>query len=213
MKTDELIRMLSTGVIPVRQGTVLKRFLVSLGATAAGAMILMLTVFGLRPDLNSVLYTPLFWLKLIVPAFFAAGAWAATLRLSRPESIQNVKWWPLLLPLALLWMGAAWWLEESSPGGRWTQLLGQTWRTCPFNIFLLSLPGLAVMLRAMKAQAPTNLRLAGACSGLLAGAVSTIVYCFHCPEMSPAFWAIWYVTGMILPALLGSLIAPRMLRW
>lgn len=35
----------------------------------------------------------------------------------------------------------------------------------------------------------------------------------HCPEMGVAFWAVWYVLGMAVPAIIGALLGPRLLRW
>jgi hypothetical protein len=40
-----------------------------------------------------------------------------------------------------------------------------------------------------------------------------MAYCFHCPEMSVAFWAVWYMLGMTLATLIGALLGPRFLRW
>ncbi len=61
--------------------------------------------------------------------------------------------------------------------------------------------------------AQTGLRPAGAMAGLLAGSVATVAYCLHCPEMEVPFWAVWYVVGMLIPALAGWLLGPRLLRW
>jgi hypothetical protein len=48
---------------------------------------------------------------------------------------------------------------------------------------------------------------------LLSSSIATIAYCLHCPEMSPAFWSIWYVLGMVLVAALGAALGPKLLRW
>jgi|AGFT01.1.fsa_nt_gi Uncharacterized protein conserved in bacteria len=213
MKTDELIRLLSSGVTPVKQGTVLRRFVAALAITAGGAVILMLMVFGLRPDLHIIMKSPIFWCKVAFPLLIASGAWVSTMKLSQPIVNTGVSGWPFILPLALLWIVGIWWWQDTPSGEHLTLVYGESWRTCPFNILLLSLPGLAVMLRTMRAQAPAHLRLAGASSGLLAGSVATVIYCFHCPEMSPVFWGIWYVLGMTLPALAGAILGPRLLRW
>ena len=41
----------------------------------------------------------------------------------------------------------------------------------------------------------------------------TVAYSLHCPEMGVPFWAVWYVIGMALPAVVGALLGPRYLRW
>ncbi|MDQ2821723.1 MAG: DUF1109 domain-containing protein, partial [Pseudomonadota bacterium] len=40
-----------------------------------------------------------------------------------------------------------------------------------------------------------------------------LVYCLHCPEMSPVFVGTWYVLGMLVPALAGALLGPKVLAW
>ena len=42
---------------------------------------------------------------------------------------------------------------------------------------------------------------------------ATLAYSLHCPEMSVAFWAVWYVLGMLIPTAVGALLGPRLLRW
>lgn len=75
------------------------------------------------------------------------------------------------------------------------------------------MPTFAAVFWAARGFAPTRPRLAGAAAGLFASALATIAYCVHCPEMSPAFWSIWYAIGMLLPAALGAWLGPRLLRW
>jgi hypothetical protein len=31
--------------------------------------------------------------------------------------------------------------------------------------------------------------------------------------MGVAFWAVWYVLGMLVPTAIGALLGPRLLRW
>lgn len=65
----------------------------------------------------------------------------------------------------------------------------------------------------MRGLAPTRLALAGAASGLLAGALGALVYALHCTEIAAPFLGIWYVIGMLIPTAIGALLGPRMLRW
>jgi hypothetical protein len=57
------------------------------------------------------------------------------------------------------------------------------------------------------------LRTAGAAAGLASGATAAMVYCLHCPEMSPAFVGVWYVLGIAAMTLVGALIGPKVLSW
>ncbi len=55
--------------------------------------------------------------------------------------------------------------------------------------------------------------MSGAAAGLLAGSLGALVYCLHCPELAAPFLGTWYLLGMLIPALIGSLLGPRLLRW
>ena len=116
-------------------------------------------------------------------------------------------------PVVVVWIVAILIVVTAAPQDRLPVILGHSWRSCPFNILLLAVPGLIVIFWAVKGLAPTSLRLGGAASGLLASSIAAVAYCFHCPEMSPAFWSIWYMAGMLLPAALGTVLGPKFLRW
>ena len=213
MRTDDLVGLLSTGITPVKSRTVARRFGISLPIAAIGATALMATVFGVRPDLSAIIKTAIFWEKLAFPLCLAIGALIATVRLARPGAKVGTGWPVMAIPVVIVWIAAIAVLVSAAPQDRLPAILGQSWRACPFNILLLAVPGFIAVFWAVKGLAPTRLRLAGAISGLLASSVATVAYCFHCPEMNPAFWSIWYVAGMLLPAALGAVLGPKLLRW
>jgi len=213
MKTDDLIGLLAKQVAPVERGAVTRRFSAALALGAAGSVALTSLVFGVRPDLPTVARTAIFWAKLAYPLVIAAGAMLAVLRLGRPGARAGFSWGLIALPFIAVWAASCFLLGHAAPGERWPLVLGHTWRTCPFNIVLLSLPTFGAVFWALKSLAPTRLRLAGAAAGLLASAIATIAYCLHCPEMSPAFWGVWYVIGMAMPAGIGAMLGAKCLRW
>ncbi len=213
MRTDDLIDLLATGLEPVDHGAIARRFGTALPLGLAGSLLLTWVVFGWRPDLAPAAHTALFWIKLAFPLAVAALACPLVQRLGRPGLDGGHRWWLLAAPFVLVWLGGAALLIEAAPAERMPLLLGQSWRSCPFNILLLSVPSFAAVFWAMRSLAATRPRLAGAVSGLLASAIATLAYCLHCPEMSAAFWGIWYVLGLALPAALGALAGPRLLRW
>jgi hypothetical protein len=213
MRTDDLVGLLSTGITPVRRGTAARRFGISLPIAAIGATALMATVFGVRPDLGAVVKTPIFWEKLALPLCLAFGALIATVRLARPGAKIGAGWPVMTTPVLVVWIAAIMIVVTAAPEDRLPAILGHSWRSCPFNILLLAVPGFIAIFWAVKGLAPTSLRLAGAASGLLASSIATAAYCLHCPEMSPAFWSIWYMAGMLLPAALGAVLGPTFLRW
>jgi hypothetical protein len=127
----------------------------------------------------------------------------------------RLDWVPVALvaPVLAMWAIAGVALAGAEPAGRPEMIFGATWNTCPWSIAMLSLPVFVAVLWAMRGLAPTRLPLAGAAAGLLAGTVGALVYCVHCPESEAPFIGTWYLLGMLIPGLAGSLIGPRLLRW
>lgn len=213
MKTDELIAMLASGASPVESGVTARRFRTALGWGVPGAILLMVIVLGVRPDLAAAARLPMFWMKLVFPLLVAALALVMAQRLARPG--MRLGRLPMLLATVLLalWAAGAFTVAEAPPSQRSELIFGESWASCPFNIALLSIPLFIGAMWAMKGLAPTRLALAGGAAGLLAGAVSATVYALHCPEMQIPFIGIWYVLGMLIPTVAGFLAGKRLLRW
>jgi hypothetical protein len=119
----------------------------------------------------------------------------------------------LAAPVLAMWAIGAWALMPAAPADRVELLMGDSAASCPFTIALLSVPLFVAAFWAIRGLAPTRLALAGAASGLLAGAGGALMYALYCPEMGAPFIAIWYLLGMLIPAAAGALLAPRLLRW
>jgi hypothetical protein len=214
MKTDDMILMLAANVTPVDRGILARRYHWALLLGGLGSVLLMSMVYGIRPDIAMMLATPLFWAKLAFPTSMAAAALLAAVRLSHPGMpVGRRGWWLLGVPIAIVWGASVVVLLLASSPERLPMIFGSTWRSCPFNIVLLSVPTFIAVFWAMKGFAPTRLRLAGAMAGLLASATATMAYCLHCPEMGVSFWAVWYLLGMSIPTALGALLGPKLLRW
>ena len=213
MRTDELISMLARGVEPAARDATRRRYGVALGWGALGSLLLMLLLLGVRPDIATAVYEPMFWFKLAFPAMLLAGAVAAALRLSTPGMRLGRAAAAIAAPVIVMWLFAAVTVLAAAPGERAQLVLGHSAAVCPALIALLSLPFLAAALWAIKGLAPTRLRAAGAAVGLLAGAGGALVYALYCVEMAPPFLAAWYVLGMLVPTAAGALIGPRVLRW
>ncbi|VVE26045.1 DUF1109 domain-containing protein [Pandoraea anhela] len=213
MKTDEFVNLLAAGETPVPGDVAFRRFSMAIAVALVGSAILMLTIYGIRPDIGGVARTPIFWAKVAFPLSLAIGAAMAVGRLARPATRVGFSLPLMTAPVLVVWIAAAALVMAAVPEARMSLIFGQTWRSCPLNILLLSTPGFVAMIWAMRGLAPTRPRRAGAAAGLLASAIGTLVYCLHCPEMSPAFWGIWYLLGLLLPTVIGALLGPRLLRW
>jgi hypothetical protein len=213
MKTDELISMLATGVAPVDRHVVARRFCISVLLGAAGAVLIVSMVLGVRADLAEVAATPIFWAKVALPLVVTIGALVASTRLARPGAMPGSGWLWISAPVAAVWLATLYLLINAPAGTRLSMVLGQSWRVCPFNIAMLSIPSFVAVFRALRGLAPTRSALTGAVGGLLAGSTAALAYCLHCPEMSIPFWGLWYLAGMLVPSAVGAAFGPRLLRW
>lgn len=213
MKTEELIGLLTAGETRVPAHPVGKRFSVALAWSIPAAALIMACVYGVRSDLAQAMGGMMFWMKLAFAGALAVFASLSTERLGRPGMRVGVVWAGLTAPLILLWLVAIVAIVGAEPAQRAELIFGTTWKTCPFNIALISLPLFAATVWFMKGLAPTKTALAGASAGLLAGALATLIYAFHCPESAVPFVGIWYVLGISIPTVAGAVLGPRVLRW
>lgn len=213
MKTDDLITMLANNAGAVEPRIWRRRYALALAAGAIGAVVLMAVFLGARSDLAVVARIPAFWVKFAFPGALAAGVLLAATRLSRPGVPLGLAWLGIAAPLLAIWLLGAIELSGATPDQRAALFWGTTWATCPLYVALLSVPAFIALLGVMKTMAPTRLALAGAMAGLLAGTVGAAAYALYCPESGASFLGFWYVLGMLIPATLGAVIGPRLLRW
>ena len=155
----------------------------------------------------------MFWVKLAFPAAVAVGGLLVLVRLSRPGMPLGRTPVAIAVPVAAIALLAVAALVAAAPDERMALLAGSTLQYCLATIPMLSLPVLATVTWAMKGLAPTRLALAGGAAGLFAGAVGGLVYALHCPEMAAPFIAVWYSGAMLIPAAVGALLGPLVLRW
>ncbi len=213
MKTDDLIAVLSRQAEAVDPRAPVRRLLLASLLGVAAALPLMLWRLGVNPDLATDMQVPMFWIKWGFVAVVAGASAVLVARLARPGVDARRAAQAVVAPLVALWGLAAVVLLAAAPAERMPLVMGSSWSSCPLNIVMLSLPAFVLLLAAMRTLAPTRLRLAGAATGLFAGALGTLAYLLHCPELAAPFLAIWYVLGMAIPAVIGAAIGPRILRW
>ena len=213
MRTDDWVTLLATGAGAVEPHQAARRYAIAIGCGILVATLLMLALLGPRPDLAAAAMLPMFLVKIVFVTSFAAISLFISLRLAKPGL--RLAWLPgaLAAPVAAIWLLAAVVLTQAAPAQRSAMFFGDTWNSCPFLIALLSAPVFVAMVWAMRGLAPTRLRHAGAAAGLFSGAIGTMVYSLHCPEMAAPFIGFWYLLGMLIPTAAGALLGPRLLRW
>lgn len=212
MRTDDLIRAIAadgkareTAPEPTLCGG-----LMVAAAVAAGLFFLTL---GPRPHFLALLGEPRFAFKLGLVVLLAGASCRLVLRLARPGADPHGTVSLLASVPVLLAIGT---LAEllAVPAGQWAErLVGTHARACLIAIPLLSMVPLAATLFGLRHGAPDHPGSAGACGGLLAGAMGAVLYATHCPDDSPLFVATWYPIAIAIVVALGGFCGSRMLRW
>ncbi|RYG37910.1 MAG: DUF1109 family protein [Burkholderiales bacterium] len=213
MKTDELIALLARDATPVKRAALPMRIGMLALVGAVAAFVILVPWLGIRPDLAEAVTGSTYWMKTLYTLGVGVAGFALAERLSRPGAKGRIGWALAGFFAAAIVAIAASQIIATPPEQMRAALMGSSWDKCPWRILVLSLPGLAVILWAMRKFAPTRPALAGAAAGLLAGGIAATVYGLHCQEIAAPFVALWYSLGMILSAIVGSLIGSRLLRW
>lgn len=210
--TDSLIDSLVSDLRPLPRGAVPLRLTAGAFGGAAFALVMLLLLIGVRPDIVAAAGTPAFWAKAAYTIAVAAVALVAAARLARPDARTNHLWLlplPLFfyLPVALVEIARA---KASDP---LLLLLGHGWQECTPLILVLSLPVFGGLLWAFKRFAPTRPRLAGAVAGLCSSSVAAVVYGLHCQSSAAPFVVTWYTLAFVIASIAGALLGGRLLRW
>lgn len=211
--TREFIESLSSTLEPTPPNYMKRMIAMGLGLGALVAAIVPFVLWGPRPDFAAALETFPLWVKFAFTGALALCGAAAVIRLARPggRAVKPAMFAGLtVLVMAVLAIAQL----ISTPESEHLRLLyGATAASCPWLIIALSGPVLAGGFWAMRAMAPTRLALAGAWTGLAAGASAAFFYAFSCDESAMPFVFVWYGLGILAAAMIGAALGPRLLRW
>ena len=213
MRTDRLIEMLGTNLEPVKQGELRNPLVIALAVGAVAAICLMLAIFGVPA---SPLSGEGLSLRLLALAFTLALVCAGArllVRSARPGEPGRRALIPVILLFLAMLAGGVAALLMTHPAGWGAMIFGPQWAACLICIPLFAIAPFASLVWALRRGAPTNLRLAGAAAGLVAGALGAAVFAVHHTAGSLPFIMLWYGGPIVLCALAGAILGPRLLRW
>ncbi len=211
MKTDDLIEMLARQAGAAPRQPVLRTLATAIGA---GVLLSLMLVGALKTPVPAAFWLTLApWIKLLYGAALAAAALWWVGRSARPGVAQRPAQIAVSVVLtAMLSLAVLVWIGTPAPE-RLATLMGGDPFGCVRNVALVALPVATALGIGLRRLAPTQLRSAGAATGLAAGAVGSVVYSLTCTETGIPFTAIWYTAGIVVVAGLGALLGPRLLRW
>lgn len=212
MNTARLIEALSADVGPVRRAPLAKilSWVMVLGAVIA--VCVMLATVGPRPGLTEA---PVHFLALKLFFTMSLAIIGAVVLFSAMHPGRDLRRWSpyLLLPIVLVGAGGAVALAFTPLAAWGTMMLGTHWAMCVVCIPLFATLPFALLIWALRRGAPTELWRTGAIAGLVSGSLGAAAYSLHCPDDSLPFVAIWYAGSILLCALIGKSLGPRLLRW
>ena len=213
MNTEQLIASLSADVPRVSRHALARRVAFGVVGGALVALFGLVTLLGVRPDLELAMHGFAFWMKWTYTVSLGLGAIYAVTRLARPVPASLRGLWFLAVPVLVL-AGIGIGELASNPSSEWLGIwLSRSWKVCPWLVLALSAPIFVGLLWSFRKLAPTRLRAAGAVAGLAAGAWAATIYCMHCPEASAMFVLTWYSLGILLATAAGAVLGPRLMRW
>jgi hypothetical protein len=216
VNTYRLIDLLSSNLEPVSQ-TALERALgLTVAVGGAAAFATMLATVGPRPDASSLSHVEWSAVKLLFALSVVGAATPALIRSARPQPGVARRLPMVFLPFVVVGIAAVPALL-AGPAHMEREMLGGAYAASPTRC-LLCIAGFAAiplvaLIRALRDSAPAQPRLCGAMAGVVSGGVGAAAYAFACVRDSMPFIAVWYGVAIALYALLGVLIAQRLLRW
>ncbi len=213
MKTNDLIAMLATEASAISTVSPLRRYAQATVAGVAISLALVLTLWGLNPELNALAHTQAFWVKVVWLVLTCTFAAPVVMHLARPGVPAGRSVWGIAAALLGMAMLAFMQVATVDADTGMQLMLGRSWQECSASIAALSVPLLAALLWMLRDMAPTCPALAGASAGLMAGTLASLVYSLHCTETAYAFVAVWYVAGIAVMTGVGALLGSRLLRW
>jgi hypothetical protein len=213
MKTNDLIAMLATEASATPTVSPLRRCAQATAAGVAVSLTLVLTLWGLNPELNALAHTQAFWVKVVWLVLTCTFAAPVVMHLARPGVVAGRGVWGIAAALVGMALLALMQVATVDAHTGMQLMLGRSWQECSASIAALSVPLLAALLWMLRDMAPTRPALAGASAGLMAGTLASLVYSLHCTETAYAFVAVWYVVGIAVMAGSGALMGLRLLRW
>lgn len=210
IRTDDLIHLLSSQA--GMNGHAAKPFgstvWVSLALSIAAALLVVICVSGLRPNLPTMLTAWAFQFKVAAMTMLAGGGVILVRAAGTPgEAIRPIL---ALLPGLLFLLAGALFDRSGFPALGVRQLSAPV---CVGVIVAAALPGLIIILAGLRRGIPTRLASAGAISGVLSGSLAALAYTVACVNDGALFVAIWYVIAISITTLIGAFAGRYALAW
>lgn len=213
MKAGHYIDFLAKDLAPQPKPPLALYFLAALVLLFIESLIVIGLGLGMRPDYFAAITSFPTMMKQITTLGLGVGVLTLIPLYFYPETGRTGVLWRIGLiaaAMAGMWLSA---FAKVEPGNLGSAIMGETYLRCMSVVVLMSLPVLIVLLLGLRQGAVTRPSKTGFLTGLGVGGLAAFGYAFSCAEDNPLFYATWYSIAMLLPAVIGALIAPRILRY
>jgi hypothetical protein len=212
MKTEDLIAALAADN-DTKQTPMSRAFGLDLGLGFCVSALFFFAFLGLRPTFFASLDQPRFLFKFLFSGTLAATGLVLAWRLSRPDADPGVARRAVFLAPGLVIVAS---LIEMAvvPHDQWAaRMIGHNAVHCLTLIPFMSLAPLAGLFLALRHGAPSDPHRAGAAAAFASAGLAAILYAANCPDDSPFFVAVWYMTATAIVVAFGWFAGGRLLRW
>lgn len=210
--SDALIAELVGSLEPVKP----LRFATGLGLAllaAAVSVVLVIGLFGMRPDLQAGQFNPVHLMATGLFMGLGIAASAMVIVMSRPCVGTDHSGWiwaaamASLLPLAGLIVGL----------GNSSDLLSRESIHHGASCFAIGSGGsllvFAMLIGWLRKGAPTMPDRAGLVAGIAAGSFGIFAFSLHCPESNIVHIGVWHSAVVLVMAGVGRIVVPPLVRW
>ena len=210
--TDSLIAALVQDMDPrppMRRRTGLA--LAALAAAVPAAFVAL--VLGIRADVMAGEWHIIFLLGLGLNLLLAAASASAVVGMASPQVGNRHEGWRwaaaagVLLPLAALLMLAT---RSVAPPAEWVSVHDTDCLVMGTALGVLMAITLTQWLRR---GAPASPELAGLLTGVAAGSTGMAAFALHCGSDAIYHVGFWHIAPVLVSAVLGRAIVPRLVRW
>jgi hypothetical protein len=177
------------------------------------ALCLVLAIFGVPKSEFGSEFSPLRLLGLAFTCGLVLAGASYLFHAARPGESGRAPFAIIASFFLAIFLSAFVALVLAHANVRREMLFGEEWAPCLICIPLFAIVPFVLLILALRKEAPTNLTRTGAIAGLVAGALGAAAFAFHHPGGSVPFIAIWYGGSIILCAIIGGALGPRLLRW
>jgi hypothetical protein len=206
--TDDLIHSLASAAGARRSASLQTALAVTAAVSLACALLLVVSVIGIRQDFADMAVRMPFAFKLVYTGSLVVGTLVVALYAATPGASASALY--ALLPVVVLLAVGIIFDPTAFP------IMGRTETAvafCVSSILFLSLPAMILTFVVMRKGAPTQPLFAGAVIGLLSASIGAMAYTIACKNDGTAFVAIWYTVACVIMAAIGAVVGYRVLRW